>query len=208
MTLPKRPNVHENDRNKQKLWQKVQSELSKELSKFCKDITENIGTYSQLVEFAVKCDIPLTWLDRAKEDYPEDSQVVVNQVFYEWWDRCNLNLAKKLRMIQAAFGYIGKPAIFNRILYTCPDIEMLLDHALSDKMPPLIDGDGKTGTQKTHALESVEALAREKIKTGKITAVQHDLIHLLSEMISTQDHYETICDSLGVPPEYGPMAKP
>ena len=27
-------------------------------------------------------------------------------------------------------------------------------------------------------------------------------------MISTQDHYETICDSLGVPPEYGPMAKP
>ena len=111
-------------------------------------------------------------------------------------------------MIQAAFGYIGKPAIFNRILYTCPDIEMLLDHALSDKMPPLIDGDGKTGTQKTHALESVEALARKKIKTGKITAVQHDLIHLLSEVISTQDHYETICESLGVPPEYGPMAKP
>ena len=50
--------------------------------------------------------------------------------------------------------------------------------------------------------------SHEKIKTGKITAVQHDLIHLLSEMISTQDHYETICDSLGVPPEYGPMAKP
>ena len=171
-------------------------------------MTENIGTYSQLVEFAVKCDIPLTWLDRAKEDYPEDSQVVVNQVFYKWWDRCNLNLAKKLQMIQAAFGYIGKPAIFNRILYTCPDIEMLLDHALLDEMPPLIGGDGKTGTQKTHALESVEALAHEKIKTGKITAVQHDLIHLLSEMISTQDHYETICDSLGVPPEYGPMAKP
>ena len=65
-------------------------------------------------------------------------------------------------------------------------------------MPPLIDGDGTTGTPKTHALESVEALAREKIKTGKITAVQHDLIHLLSEMITTHDHYETICDSLGV----------
>ena len=142
----------------------------------------------------MKCDIPLTWLDRAKEDYPEDSQVVVNQVFYEWWDRCNLNLAKKLRMIQAAFCYIGKPAIFNRIVYTCPDIELLLDHALLDRMPPLIGNDGKTGTQKTHALESVEALARKKIKTGKITAVQHDLIHLLSEMISTQDHYETISD--------------
>ena len=77
LNLPKRPDVHANDRNKQKLWQKVQSELSKELFWFCKDITENIGTYSQLMEFAVKCDIPLTWLDRAKEDYPEDSQVVV-----------------------------------------------------------------------------------------------------------------------------------
>ena len=111
-------------------------------------------------------------------------------------------------MIQAAFGYIGKPAIFNRIVYTCPDIELLHDHALLDRMPPLIGNDGKTGTQKTHALESVEALAREKIKTGKITAVQHDFLHLLSKMISTQDHYETICDSLGVPPEYSPMAKP
>ena len=112
-------------------------------------------------------------------------------------------------MIQAAFGCIGKPAIFNRIMYTCPDIEMLLDHALLIRMPHLIgDNDGKTGAQKTHPLESVEALAQEKIKTGKITAVQHDLIHLLSEMISTQDHYETICDLLGVPPEYGPMAKP
>ena len=90
----------------------------------------------------------------------------------------------------------------------CPDLEMLLDHAASDTLPALTGGDGRTNTQKTHVLESVEMLAREKIKTGKITAVQHDLIHLLSEMIHSQDHYETICDSLGVPPEYGPMAKP
>ena len=208
LTLLKMPNVHENDRNKQKLWQKIQSKLSKELFKFCKDVTENIGTYSQLVDFAVKCDVPLTWLERAKEDYPDDSQSVVNKVFYEWWDRCNLNLGKKIQMIQATFGYIGKPTIFNRILFTCPDLEILLDHAILDTMPPLIGGDGKTGASKTHVLESVVPLAHERIKTGKITAVQHDLIHLLSEMISTQDHYETICDSLGVPPEYGPMAKP
>ena len=187
---------------------KIQSEHSKELFKFCKDVTENIGTYSQLVEFAVKCDISLTWLDRAKEDYPEDSQVVVNKVFYEWWDRCNLNLGKKLQMIQAAFSYIGKPAIFNRILYMCPDVEMLLDHATSDTLPALTGGDGRTSKQKTHVLESVETLAHEKIKTGKITAVQHDLINLLSEMIHTQDHYEAICDSLGVPPEYGLLATP
>ena len=159
------------------------------------------------MDFAVKCDVPLTWLERAKEDYPEDSQIVVNKVFYEWWDRCNLNLGKKLQMIQAAFGYIGKPAIFNRILYMCPDLEMLLYHAALDTLPALTGGDGRTNTQKTHVLESVETLACEKIKTGKITVVQHDLIHLLSEMICSQDHYETICDSLGVPPEYGPMGK-
>ena len=46
LTLPKRPNVRKNDRNMPKLWQKVQSELSKELSWFCKDITENICTFS------------------------------------------------------------------------------------------------------------------------------------------------------------------
>ena len=91
-------------------------------------------------------------------------------------DRCNLNLDKKLQMIQAAFGYIGKPSIFNRILYMCPDVEMLLDHAASDTLPALTGGDGRTNTQKTHVLESVETLAREKIKTGKITAVQHDLM--------------------------------
>ena len=67
LTLRKMPKVKEND---QKLWQKIQSELSKELFRFCKDVTENIGTYSQLVDFAVKCDVPLTWLERAKEDYP------------------------------------------------------------------------------------------------------------------------------------------
>ena len=96
LTLPKRPNVCENDRNNQKLWQKIQSELSKELFQFCKDVTENIGTYSQLVDFAVKCEVPLTWLERVKEDYPDDSQSIVNKVFYEWWDRCNLNLGKKI----------------------------------------------------------------------------------------------------------------
>ena len=155
----------------------------------------------------MKYDVPLTWLERAKGDHPEDCQVVVNKVFYKWWDRCNLNLGKKIQMIQAAFGYIGKPAIFNRMLYMCPDVEMLLDHAALDTLPALTGGDGRTNTQKTHVLESVEMLAREKIKNGKITTVHHDLIHLLSEMIHSQDHYETICDSLGVPPEYGSMAK-
>ena len=140
----------------------------KTFTRFCKEITENIGTYSQLVNFAVKCDVPLTWIDRAKEDYPDDSQSVINQVFYEWWDKSHLNLARKIRMIQAAFGYMGKPAIFNRIMYSCPDVEMLIDHALLTRMPNLIGGeDGKTGTTKAHPLESVEALAQEKIRSWK-----------------------------------------
>ena len=105
-------------------------------------------------------------------------------------------------MIQVAFGYIGKPAFFNRIIYTCPDVEMLLDHAIQDKMPPLFDADSRTGMPKPHALDSVETLACEKIKTGKITEVKHGLIHLLSEMITSQDHYETLCESLEMPPEY------
>ena len=117
-------------------------------------------------------------------------------------------MPEKLRTIQAAFGYMGKPAIFNRIMYTCPDVEMLIDHVLLTRMPSLIGGeDGKTGATKAHLLEIVEVLAQEKLKAGKITAVQHDLIHLLSEVICTQDHYETFCESLDMPPEYGPMAK-
>ena len=67
-------------------------------------------------------------------------------------------------MIQVAFGYMGKPAIFNRIIYTCPDVEMLLDHAIQDKMPPLFNADSRTGTQKPHVLESVETLAQRKDK--------------------------------------------
>ena len=162
------PKAHENDK---KLWQQIQSELSKELFRLCKDVTENIGTYDQLVDFGVKCDLPLTWLERAKEDCPQDPQVVINKVFYEWWDTCNLNVGKKIHMIQAAFGCIGKPAIFNRILYTCPDLEILLDHATLDVMPALTGGNGKTHTQMIHVLEGVEVLAHESIKTGKITAV-------------------------------------
>ena len=79
-----------------KHWQKVENELPRELLNFCHDITDNIMTHDQLVDFEVKCDIPNCWVERAKEDYPHDSEVVVNKVFFEWWDRCNLNVRKKL----------------------------------------------------------------------------------------------------------------
>ena len=63
LTPPKRPNVDNVERKEPKLWEKIQIELPKDLSRFCKEVTENIGTYSQLVDFAVKCDVP-THLDR------------------------------------------------------------------------------------------------------------------------------------------------
>ena len=58
-------------------------------------------------------------------------------------------------MIQEAFGYIGKPAIFNRILYTCPDVEMLLDHATLDTLPALTGGDGENKQTKDICLGNV-----------------------------------------------------
>ena len=86
-------------------------------------------THDQLVNFAVKYDVPNCWVERAKEDYPYDVDVVINKVFFEWWDRCNLNVGKKLRILQTAFVYMGKPAVFNRILDKYPDMQILLEYA-------------------------------------------------------------------------------
>ena len=133
-----------------KLWQQIQSELSKEPFKFCRDITENIVTHDQLVDFAMKCDIPLTWLEMAKEDNLQDSQVVVNKVFYECLDRCNLDVGKILHMIQVTFAYMGKPAVFNRILNKCPDLEMLLNYARSNVMMPALTGGDVLSKQTRH----------------------------------------------------------
>ena len=146
-----------------KFWQQKEKDLPKELLKFCQEITENIVTYDQLVNFAVKSDIPLSWLERAKENYPQDSEVVINKVFYEWWDRCNLNVGKKIQMIQAVFVYIGKLAVFNRILYKCPDLEILFTHAMSNTLPALTGGDGIIKTNKKYVLEDAGALGLECI---------------------------------------------
>ena len=83
---------------------------------FCEDITNNILCHDQLLDFAVKCDIPTNWVDREKEDYPHESEMVVTKVFFEWWGRYNLNVGKKIQLIQIVFDYMGKPAVFNRIM--------------------------------------------------------------------------------------------
>ena len=43
---------------------------------------------------------------------------------------------------------------------------------------------------------------------GQITAADFELIHCLSMVIRTECDYTNICDSLGVPLEYGPLAIP
>ena len=62
-------------------------------------------------------------MDRAKEDYPHDSELMVTKVFFEWWGRNPLNVGKKIQLIQVAFEYMGKPAMFNRILGKYPDLD-------------------------------------------------------------------------------------
>ena len=118
-----------------KHWQQVENELPKELLNFCHNITDNIMTYDQLVNFAIKCSIPIGWVERSKEDYPHDSEVIISKIFFEWWDRCNLNVGKTLQIIQTAFVYMGKPAVFNRILGQYPDRQILIEYARSNTMP-------------------------------------------------------------------------
>ena len=81
-------------------------------------------------------------MERAKEDYPHDSEMIVTKVFFEWWGRCNLNVGKKIQMIQVAFVYMGKLAVFNRIMGKYPDLEILLEYARSNATPALTGGDG------------------------------------------------------------------
>ena len=147
-------------------------------------------------------------MERAKQDYPQDLEVVINKVFFEWWDRCNLNVGKKLQMIQTAFVYMGKPAVFNRVLGKYPDMQILIEYARSNTMPALTGGDGIIKTNKTYVLESADTIGLEYVRNGQITTADHDLIKCLSMVIRTEHDYMDICDSLGVPLEYGPLAIP
>ena len=122
-----------------KVWQQVQCELLREIFNFCDDITNNILTQDQLLDFAIKCDIPNCWVERAKEDYPHDSEMMVSKVLFEWWGRCNLNVGKKLQMIQVAFVYMGKLAVFNRIMGKYADMQILLEYAKSNTTPTLLE---------------------------------------------------------------------
>ena len=104
-----------------------------------------------------------------KKTTPHNLEVVINKVYLEWWDRCNLNVGKKPQMIQTAFVYMGKPAIFNRILGKYPDMQILLEYARSNMTPALTGGDGVIRTNKKHVLESADTAGLEYVRRGQIT---------------------------------------
>ena len=108
------------------------------------DIVNNVITYSQLYSFTVLCDILICRVERAKEDYPNDCETMVNKVFYECRGRSALSIGKKFLYIQAAFVAEGQPVVFDRIILKYPDLKMLLEYARSDVVPAIPTGTGAT----------------------------------------------------------------
>ena len=77
-------------------WLGVKCGLPREIVEVTEDIVNNVITYSQMCSFAILCDIPVCWVERAKEDYPNDGKTMVNKVFYAWWGRSTLSIGKKI----------------------------------------------------------------------------------------------------------------
>ena len=75
-------------------------------------------------------------------------------------------------------------------------------------MPALTGGDGIIKTNKTYVLENADALGLEYVRNGQITTADYDLIKCLSMVIRTEHDYMDLCNSLGVPLEYWPLAIP
>ena len=57
-------------------------------------------------------------------------------------------------------------------------------------------------------MESADIIGLEYVRTGQITTADYDLIKRLLMVIRTECDYMDLCDSLGVPLEYGPLAIP
>ena len=83
---------------------------------------------------------------------------------------------------------------------------MLLKYAKSNTTPVLTGADGVIRTNKTVVLENPDTIGLEYVRTGQITAADYEMIHHLSMVVRTEHDYMNICDSLGVPLEYRPMA--
>ena len=162
---------------------------------------------SQLYSFAILCDIPFHWVERAKEGYPNDCETKVNKVFYAWWGRSTLSVGKKILYIRAAFVAEGKTAVFGRIILKYPDLKMLLEYARSDVVPVIPSGNGATNPNVRPHYYNSTLPSHGYVETGQVSAEQYYVICLLSTVIWNEPDHVSICNSLEVPLEYGAHGK-
>ena len=69
-------------------------------------------------------------------------------------------------------------------------------------------GDGIIRLNKTMVLDNSDMISLEYIRTGQISSAEYEVICRLSTVIRLEPDYMSICDSLGVPLEYGPQVIP
>ena len=186
-------------------WLGVKCGLPKEIAEMTEDLVNNVNTYSRLYSLVSSVTSHFVgW----KEDYPNDCETMVNKVFYAWWGRSTLSIGKKILYIQATFVAEGKPTLFDMIILKYPDLKMLLEYARSDVVPAIPSGNGAASPNVRPSYDNSTLPSHGYVETGKVSAEEYDVIHLLSAVIWNEPDYVNICDSLGVPLEYGPHCKP
>lgn len=135
-------------------------------------------------------------MKRAKEDSPHDFKTMIAQVVFKWWGQCQMNISKKIQLIQAVFIYLSKQNIFQEMINKYPDLETLLEYEDKDANPTLPVGNGVT-RQDMAADHDDEIPNVEYIKAGKLSAKVYETIHWLSALIHNEHGYVSLCDSLG-----------
>ena len=102
----------------------------------------------------------------------------------------------------------GKPAVFDGIILKCPDLKMFLEYARSDVVPAIPSDNGATNPNVRPSYDNSTLPSYGYVESGQVSVEEYDVIHLLSAVIQNEPDYVSICDSLGVPLEYGPHGKP
>ena len=149
-------------------WTGVKCGLPKEIADMIEDIVNNVIIYSQLYSFAVLYDFLICWVERAKEDYPNDCETMINKVFYEWLGRSTFSIGKKILYIQPAFVAEGKPGVFDRIIMKYPNLKMLLEYCRSDVVPAIPSGNGATTTDVRPSYDNSTLPSHGYVETGQV----------------------------------------
>ena len=106
--------------------------------------------------------------------------------------RSTLSIGKKILLTQTAFVYMGKPAIFKRIIGKYTDLKILLEYARSGAILALPAGNGATRQNMTTSQNNYDLPSHEYVRTGKISAEEYEAIHQLSMVICSEHDYVSI----------------